>query len=200
MITAFAKHEEQDLLTQEDLLDIYASMLLVRTLDERAWAMNRQGKAAIIASARPRGEPARDRVGAPQERARLLLLHLLSRPRRHHHPRAHARAVAARFPRQGGRAALRRPAGPRSTAPPPTQFINPSNVIGSHVPQAVGWALAARMRGDNAVVACYFGDGTTSQGEVHEAMNFASVHKLPVSSLSRTTSTPSPFLSLARWR
>ena len=30
------------------------------------------------------------------------------------------------------------------------------------------------------MVACIFGDGTTSQGEVHEAMNFASVHKLPI--------------------
>ena len=37
-------------LTQEDLLDIYSNMLLVRTLDERIWMMNRQGKAAIVAS------------------------------------------------------------------------------------------------------------------------------------------------------
>ena len=37
-------------LTAEDLLDIYATMVLIRTLDERIWAMNRQGKAAIVAS------------------------------------------------------------------------------------------------------------------------------------------------------
>ncbi|MCY4581558.1 MAG: thiamine pyrophosphate-dependent enzyme, partial [Chloroflexi bacterium] len=48
------------------------------------------------------------------------------------------------------------------------------------VPQAVGWALGVKMRGEDTVVACFFGDGTTSQGEVHEAMNFASIHKLPI--------------------
>ena len=52
--------------------------------------------------------------------------------------------------------------------------------MGTHVPHAVGWALAAKLRGEPTVVAAYFGDGATSQGDVHEAMNFAAIHKLPV--------------------
>jgi 2-oxoisovalerate dehydrogenase E1 component alpha subunit len=36
------------------------------------------------------------------------------------------------------------------------------------------------MMGDDTVTICYFGDGATSQGETHEAMNFASIHQLPI--------------------
>jgi 2-oxoisovalerate dehydrogenase E1 component alpha subunit len=40
--------------------------------------------------------------------------------------------------------------------------------------------MGCRMSGEKTVVLVYFGDGATSQGETHEAMNFAAVHKLPV--------------------
>ena len=39
-------------LSDQDLLDMYRQMVLVRTLDERIWMLNRQGKAAIVASRR----------------------------------------------------------------------------------------------------------------------------------------------------
>jgi len=48
------------------------------------------------------------------------------------------------------------------------------------LPQAVGAALAAKMRGEDYIVIVYFGDGASSAGDTHEALNFASVHKLPV--------------------
>ena len=69
---------------------------------------------------------------------------------------------------------------PTHGAYPEYGIINLSNVVATHVPQAVGAALAARMQGEDAVVITNFGDGASSMGEVHEAMNFASVHKLPV--------------------
>ncbi len=50
-------------LTGDDLLDIYATMALVRTLDERVWMLNRQGKAAIVASSQ--GHEARPAPLAP---------------------------------------------------------------------------------------------------------------------------------------
>ncbi|MCE2470231.1 MAG: thiamine pyrophosphate-dependent dehydrogenase E1 component subunit alpha [Dehalococcoidia bacterium] len=59
-------------------------------------------------------------------------------------------------------------------------FMNLSNVVGSHVPEAVGWALAAKLRREPTVTAVYLGDGAASQGDVHESMNFASVHNLAV--------------------
>jgi len=45
---------------------------------------------------------------------------------------------------------------------------------------AVGLAWAAKIRGEDSVVLCFFGDGATSEGDFHEAANFASVFKLPV--------------------
>jgi 2-oxoisovalerate dehydrogenase E1 component alpha subunit len=55
-----------------------------------------------------------------------------------------------------------------------------SQVVGSWIPKAAGIAYAAKLKGERTVVLCTFGDGATSQGEFHEGVNFAAVHKLPV--------------------
>ncbi|MCS7311755.1 MAG: thiamine pyrophosphate-dependent enzyme, partial [Acidobacteria bacterium] len=55
-----------------------------------------------------------------------------------------------------------------------------SSCIGNQVPQAVGAALAARYMGDSVVVMAYLGDGATSEGDFHVAMNFAAVFQAPV--------------------
>jgi len=52
--------------------------------------------------------------------------------------------------------------------------------VGTHIPHAVGAAMAARYRGDPVAVACYFGDGATSKGDFHEALNMAGVFRAPV--------------------
>jgi TPP-dependent pyruvate/acetoin dehydrogenase alpha subunit len=56
--------------------------------------------------------------------------------------------------------------------------VNP--VVGMGVTHAVGAALSAKVRGSGQVAAAFFGDGATSQGAVHEAMNLAAVWCLPV--------------------
>jgi pyruvate dehydrogenase E1 component alpha subunit len=53
-------------------------------------------------------------------------------------------------------------------------------VIGAHPLHAVGIGYAMKYRGEDAAVVTFFGDGATSQGEVHEALNFAGVWKAPV--------------------
>jgi len=53
-------------------------------------------------------------------------------------------------------------------------------IIASHVPHAVGVAHAMKIKGDPSAVLCIFGDGATSQGDLHESMNFAAVWKLPI--------------------
>jgi pyruvate dehydrogenase E1 component alpha subunit len=59
--------------------------------------------------------------------------------------------------------------------------IFPLNIsIGSHLPHATGMAWAARMQGEDTVVCCHFGDGATSEGNFHEACNFAGVFDAPV--------------------
>ena len=62
-------------------------------------------------------------------------------------------------------------------------------IIGAHLPIACGAAWRAQYKGDKDVSVCFFGDGTTNIGAFHEALNFAAVWKLPVSSSARTTST-----------
>jgi pyruvate dehydrogenase E1 component alpha subunit len=51
--------------------------------------------------------------------------------------------------------------------------------VGTQIPQAVGAAWAAKLRGEKTVSVTYFGDGATSKGDFHEAMNFAGVFKTP---------------------
>jgi 2-oxoisovalerate dehydrogenase E1 component alpha subunit len=59
-------------------------------------------------------------------------------------------------------------------------IITGSSPIATQVPHASGIAYAMKYRGEDAVVASWFGDGATSEGDWHEALNFAGVHKLPV--------------------
>lgn len=54
-----------------------------------------------------------------------------------------------------------------------------SSCIGPQVPQAVGAAWAAKIRGDDTVVVGFMGDGATSEADFHVAMNFAGVFKPP---------------------
>ncbi|MBO6633387.1 MAG: thiamine pyrophosphate-dependent dehydrogenase E1 component subunit alpha [Rhizobiaceae bacterium] len=53
-------------------------------------------------------------------------------------------------------------------------------IVGATIPIAVGAALAAKMDGRGDVAVAYFGDGACEEGVVHEALNFASVMKLPI--------------------
>jgi len=52
--------------------------------------------------------------------------------------------------------------------------------VGSQLLHATGYAWAAKMQKKKISVLTFFGDGATSEGDVHEAMNFAGVYKLPV--------------------
>jgi pyruvate dehydrogenase E1 component alpha subunit/2-oxoisovalerate dehydrogenase E1 component alpha subunit len=55
-----------------------------------------------------------------------------------------------------------------------------SSCIGTQLPQAVGAAWAAKLKGEDAVVMAYMGDGATSSADFHVAMNLAGVSKAPV--------------------
>ncbi len=56
-----------------------------------------------------------------------------------------------------------------------------TGIIGSQIPVAVGAALALKRSGKgDSVVVCYFGDGGSNRGDFHEALNLASMFKLPV--------------------
>lgn len=54
------------------------------------------------------------------------------------------------------------------------------SMLGDNVPVATGVGLAFKLRHEDRVVLCYFGDGATSRGDWHEGLNLAAVQKLPV--------------------
>ncbi len=51
--------------------------------------------------------------------------------------------------------------------------------IATQLPHAVGVGMAMNYTGDDSVVCCYFGDGATSEGDFHEALNMAGVFETP---------------------
>ena len=59
-------------------------------------------------------------------------------------------------------------------------MLGANGVVGSNIPVAVGAALTASVQGKDSVSVVFFGDGAANQGSLHEAMNLASIWKLPV--------------------
>ena len=59
-------------------------------------------------------------------------------------------------------------------------ILGESGIVASALPVAVGAAMGSKMQGFDRVVVSFFGDGASNQGACHEAMNLASIWKLPV--------------------
>ncbi len=166
-------------LSDADLLEMYRRMTLVRTLDERIWMLNRQGKAAIVASSQGHEAGQIGSVWALEkdkdqfyiyyrDLAVMLMLGMT------------AVEIMSGFLAKEGEPLSGARQFPTHGAYPSIGLFNISNVVGTHIPQAVGAALANRMRGEDGIVIAYFGDGASSAGDCHEAMNFAAIHSLPV--------------------
>ena len=168
-----------DSLDGRRLLEVYRQMVLCRTLDERVWQLNRQGKAAIVASAQGHEAAQMGSVLALRKGHDLFYIYyrdiavLVSLGMTPIEIMLGYVAKAGE-PLSGGRQF------PTHGAYPKHRVVNLSNVVGTQIPQAVGAALATKMRGEDAVTIVYFGDGASSVGDCHEGMNFAAIHKLPV--------------------
>jgi pyruvate dehydrogenase E1 component subunit alpha len=59
-------------------------------------------------------------------------------------------------------------------------FMGGHGIVGGQIPLAAGIAFACKYRGTDQVVACYFGEAAVNIGSFHEALNMASLWKLPV--------------------
>ena len=176
-----AKKEHEVLgLTGQEVIDLYAQMMLVRTLDERVWALNRQGKVPIAASSQGHEAAQMGTFKAAQNDGRYFLFP--------YYRDLALKMAAGLSPIQVMRSFMGREGDPFSGgrqfplqgASLEHRIIQISNVVAAGLTQAVGYALGCRLLGEDTVVLAYFGDGGASMGECHEAMNFASVHKLPV--------------------
>ena len=59
-------------------------------------------------------------------------------------------------------------------------FLGSNGITGGGIPIALGAALALKIRGEDSLVLCFFGDGASNQGTFHESVNMAAVWDLPV--------------------
>ena len=167
-------------LTTDDMVDFYARMVLVRTLDERIWALNRQGKVPIAASSQGHEAAQMGSLMAAQKDGDCFLFP--------YYRDLALKMAAGLTPIQVMMSFMGKEGDPYSKGRQfPLQgadlahnIIQISNVVAAGLTQAVGYALGCKMLDEPTVVLVYFGDGASSQGETHEAMNFAGVHRLPV--------------------
>lgn len=150
-----------------ELVALYRGMVLTRTFDAKAIALQRTGRLGTYASSLGQ-EAVAVGVAAAMRPADVLL------PSFREHGAQLWRGVTLKelFLYWGGDERGNDFAGPRQDFP---------NCIpvGSHTPHAVGVALAFRLRKEKRVAVCVFGDGATSKGDVAEALNIAAVWKVP---------------------
>lgn len=156
-----------DGLTDKDLIELYRWLVLLRTFDERAVALQRQGRIGTYplywgeegTQAGPLYACSdTDWVFPSYRQCAVATL------------RGAPPSVILGWCRGYG--------GPAGFYNPRTYRVAPICVpIATHLPHAVGLAWAAKIRGEDTVSLAWIGDGGTSEGDFHEALNFASVFK-----------------------
>jgi pyruvate dehydrogenase E1 component alpha subunit len=155
-------------ITLEETRSLYADMVEARIYDHKSMSMQRQGRLAtyapfegqeaaqIGAAAALRSD---DWVAATYRDAALMW-----------------RAGYPWWLLVAGRTGDERGGEP----PEGVNVLPPSITVGGHMIHAVGLAWAETLRGSDRIALTSFGDGATSEGDFHEAMNFAAVYRAPV--------------------
>ncbi len=168
-----------DGLPAELLLDMYYAMLRARRLDERCWLLHRQGKIAFHIS------------GMGHEAAQIGIAFAMRRGEDHFLPyyRDLAMVLACGLtsldvmlgvfgkkddPSSGGRQM------PEHFSLRSKNIYSVSSPVATQVPQAAGVALAEKLKGGDRVAVTCLGEGSTNQGDFHEALTWAGVHQLPL--------------------
>ncbi|MEI3604858.1 thiamine pyrophosphate-dependent dehydrogenase E1 component subunit alpha [Pseudogracilibacillus sp. SE30717A] len=169
-------------LTDKDVINMYRTMLLARKIDERMWLLNRAGKIPFVISCQ--GQEAAQ-VGAafalnvekdyvaPYYRDMGVVLHFGMTTK----DLMLSGFAKAEDPNSGGRQM------PGHFGDKKNRIITGSSPVTTQLPHAVGFALAAKLKNEDFVTFTTLGDGSTNQGDFHEGLNFAGVHKLPVITL-----------------
>ena len=166
-------------LSEDDLMAMYRTMVMARLCDEAQFRLNRQGKAPFvvpvsghegcqIGTAWPLVKVKDIFVPYYRDLGVCLVAGMT--------PKDVFLGVFGKAddPSSGGR---QMPAhwGSRRLG-----ILTGSSPIATQIPHASGVAYAMKYRAEDAVVVSWFGDGATSEGDWHEALNFAGIHDLPV--------------------
>jgi len=155
-------------LPDADLKQLYYGMVLARRLDERMVRLQRQGRIGTFAPVKG------------QEASQLGTVACL-RPTDWMVPSFRETAAMLRRGWSIEKLLLFFSGHLEGGQPALDQHDLPITIpVATQIPHAVGLAYAAQYRGDDAVVMTFFGDGATSEGDFHEALNFAGVWHVPV--------------------
>ncbi len=166
-------------LTDADLLDMYRTVALARAVDERMWILNRAGRIPFVIS------------GQGHEGAQVGLAWPLERKKDWIAPYYRSIATCLAFgmtaqdilmaqyakaadPSSGGRQM------PGHYGNAENNLVSLSSPVATQMLHAVGIALAAKIRKTGQVAMTSMGEGSANQGDVHEGLNFAAIHQLPI--------------------
>jgi 2-oxoisovalerate dehydrogenase E1 component alpha subunit len=152
----------------DELIAMYEAMVLTRTFDAKAVALQRTGRLGTFASSLGQ-EAVAVGVAAAMRPDDVLVPSF----REQGAQLWRGTTAAELLLYWGGDERGSDFAGPREDFP----ICVP---IGTHAPHATGVALAFRLRHEPRAAVCVFGDGATSRGDVYESMNFAGIQRLPV--------------------
>ncbi|NJD27869.1 MAG: thiamine pyrophosphate-dependent dehydrogenase E1 component subunit alpha [Chloroflexi bacterium] len=165
-------------LTDEDLLGMYRVIATARAVDERMWVLNRAGRIPFVISGQGH-EGAQAAIAWPLKRqfdwiapfyrsiATCLAFGMQARDI------LTAQYAKAIDPSSGGR---QMPGHYGNVA---NNLVSLSSPVATQMLHAVGIALAAKIRKTGQVAMTSMGEGSSNQGDVHEGLNFAAIHKLP---------------------
>jgi 2-oxoisovalerate dehydrogenase E1 component alpha subunit len=159
--------------TDDQYKDLYADLVTVRRLDAEGLALQRQGELGLWAGFL--GQEAAQVGSAWASRKQDMLF-----PSYREHGVLYARGIDPIMP-----FSLYRGIDYGGWDPVEHKFNMYTLVVGGHVLHSVGYAMGITLDGnvgnlDGEAVMSYFGDGATSQGEVSEALGWASVYNAPV--------------------
>ena len=166
-------------LSDQDVCNMYETMLLARRIDERMWLLNRAGKIPFVISCQGQEAAqvgaafALDRTKdyiAPYYRDMGVVLHFGMTAR----DLMLSAFAKAEDPNSGGRQM------PGHFGQKKNRILTGSSPVTTQVPHAVGVALAGKLEQKDFITFVTLGEGSSNQGDFHEGANFAGVHKLPV--------------------
>ncbi|MFZ0666066.1 MAG: dehydrogenase E1 component subunit alpha/beta [Acidimicrobiales bacterium] len=164
--------------SKRDLVEMHRRMLLIRGFEERVATLYREGEVPGFVHLSIGQEAAA--VGAcwPLTRDDVIT----STHRGHGHCLAKGLDPLGMFAELMGKdgGTNRGRGGSMHIADPNLGIFGANGIVAAGLPIAVGAATASQLRDDQTVAIAFFGDGAPAQGAFHEALNLASVWKLPV--------------------
>jgi 2-oxoisovalerate dehydrogenase E1 component alpha subunit len=163
--TGLAGHALPD---EESLLGAYGALVAARRLNDQAYALVRQGRLAVYPSSHG------------QEACQVAAAHVLDGGDWMFPTYRDTAAIVARGVDPVEVLVLLKGDWHSGYDPIATKVAPQATPLATQLPHAVGVAYAARLRGEPTVVMALCGDGATSEGDFHEALNFAAVFHAPV--------------------